>query len=188
MELLRYLSRELNPDLTIIAGDINVDLKHLSNSVTGKLITVSGDKDDIIITKQGKGLSVLIDGSLIECLGLRLAGVGGISIHQNLRRLTNVLNANRTKLDVLVTHFPPIYCLDFSRELGVYLGLREIREFVERSSPKLVISGYVISRGMCAVGATHVVIPGVLARGEVVVMEFGREGIKEIKFLRLNPC
>jgi len=92
-------------DLIILGGDGTPDPEYL---VRNKVLIVSGDEDDILITKKAREYNMLIDGRICEFKGLKIAGVGGLQPHQDIRRIIR----EGSNINILISHYPPHGCLD----------------------------------------------------------------------------
>jgi hypothetical protein len=76
---------------------------------------------------------------------------------------------------VFCPHAPPYGTACDRLRSGEHVGSRELRAFVEREIPDLVLCGHIHeSRGVDELGATRVVNPGPVAAGHYAVVGAGR--------------
>jgi Icc-related predicted phosphoesterase len=88
------------------------------------------------------------------------------------RGLADVAGA---RLRVFCPHAPPYGTACDRLRSGEHVGSRELRAFVEREIPDLVLCGHIHeSRGVDELGATRVVNPGPVAAGHYAVVGAGR--------------
>ena len=167
-ELLREVKLD-SYDLVVVSGDIecpDLVMEPLINSgVT--IYAVPGNMDDIYVKDYLESKGINVDGKLVEHRGYVLAGIGGIHPQTSLERVVNQLKASPPGGKLLVlTHHPPFRTKVDKALRAVHAGLREIREFVEKWRPLVLMCGHIHeSRGVDKLGETVVVNPGPLARG-----------------------
>lgn len=86
--------------------------------------------------------------------------------------------SNIGKVDVLVSHCPP-YGTKCDLSLGRHVGSIPVRNYIEKNSPKLVLSGHVHeSRALDRIDGTTVLNPGPLMYGnyaEIMLESLGAE-------------
>jgi len=164
-------STRLGVGIMILGGDININLKNVGTLNHYKLVLVPGECDDIYITKYAKELSILSDGIIVDIDNIKIGCIGGLDVHQSIRRLYKYIN-DIGGPDLLVTHFPPKGCLD-SVLNNLHSGLREVRDLILRYSIKYVFTGhYHDNIGVCVLGNSIVINPGPLSLGHYLLVEY----------------
>ena len=139
-------------DLVILGGDGTPNPEHLTRD---KVLIVSGDEDDILITKKAREYEILMDGRIYDFKGLKIAGIGGLQSHQDIKRILS----EDSKIDILVSHYPPYGCLDTVRvgQRDVNIGIMELND--------------VLSKVSLLVLFTHVeVLGGVYLKGNIIML------------------
>ncbi len=172
--------KDVNADLMILGGDLNVDLQLLAE-LRDKVMVVPGECDDIYVTKRARELGILFDGVVASVNECRIGFLGGLSAHQSIRRL---YDGNQGPLDFLVTHFPPKGCLDLI--LGKHHGgLKELNALITKYQVKYVLTGHYHGNvGSCTLADAVVLNPGPLNQGNYLIMRCSRRGA-EYKFMKL---
>lgn len=167
---VRRLAKALKEvELLILGGDLSFDLNLFKG--VGKLAVVTGECDDIYLTKCARKLGILLDGDIMEACGLKIGFIGGLSVHQSIRRLMRRCGGH---LDILVTHFPPKGCLDLILD-RYHAGLVEVLSIVQRYGVRYVLTGhYHDNVGSCRVGSALVVNPGPLMLGKYLLINCSR--------------
>jgi Icc-related predicted phosphoesterase len=164
---------ERRPDLIVSCGDLPFDyLENLVSRTDVPLVYVPGNHDpdlhpDVHWTTMasaevpGPQGCDNTDGRVVEASGLRLAGLGG-SLRYNLGpnqytqfemrlralRLEMRLRWKRAwgaRLDVLVTHAPPLGCGDLPDQ--AHTGFAALHRLVRTFTPRLLIHGHVHPNG-----------------------------------------
>ncbi|MEM4518702.1 MAG: metallophosphoesterase [Sulfolobales archaeon] len=160
--------RALRADLMILGGDINAGLQGLAE-IRDKVVLLPGECDDVYVTKHARELGILFDGTAISISGCRVGFVGGLSVHQSIRKLYEGVQGT---IDILVTHFPPKGCLDLV--MGKYHGgLRELNDVIVRYGVKYVLTGhYHDNIGTCFLNNTLVLNPGPLDLGNYLILNY----------------
>ncbi len=180
--------KELRPDLILSAGDLPFDyLENLVSRTDVPLLYVPGNHDPNL--KAGdptfQGLSANFDGvgppgcinvdeRIEQAAGLWIAGLGG-SVRYNegvnqytqrqMRwrawRLRTRVRLRRKRIDVLLTHAPPVGFGD--ADDPAHLGVEALVPLVERLRPRLLVHGHVRKYGPKAedlrLGETLIVNP-----------------------------
>lgn len=171
--------KELSADFLILGGDLSFSLNLLKD--VDKYAIITGECDDIYMTKHAKELNVLFDGNVLEIYGVKMGFIGGLSVHQSLRRLMGRYNGY---LDVLVTHFPPKGCLDLILS-KYHAGLVEVLDIVLKYGVKYVLTGhYHDNVGICRLGSALVINPGPLMFGKYLLIS-NIKGALDIQFCTL---
>ena len=163
---IKILATE-EPDLIVVGGDYCSDPEVLTRLGTDILL-VSGEKDDIYLTKRAKSLNIFLDGRVAYLKSTIFAGVGGIEPHQNIRRITD---KHLEPVDILVTHYPPKGCLDIVMG-NLKAGLAEINLLVTNLKPKIILTGHFHNNSgitLCSQGL--IINPGPLYEGYYAVIE-----------------
>jgi len=153
IRFINYLSEYY--DLIILGGDGTPDPEYL---VRNKVLIVSGDEDDILITKKAREYNMLIDGRIWEFKGLKIAGVGGLQPHQDIRRIIR----EESGINILISHYPPHGCLDrvLISHKEVNMGIIDLNKLLAGSVSLLMLF-------------THAnVLGGLCLRNNVVMLGF----------------
>jgi len=187
-ELLRELLMRHEVHTVLIGGDCNLDPQKLPLKNRIKYYILSGDKDDIYITKEARKNNILLDGSITQLEGVLIAGIGGLDYYQNVVRLNKILStSNNLKIDILVTHHPPLGCLDLIEPLGLRAGLRTIRNLIVRLKPTIVLTGHLRNKGICYIEESLVINPGPANEGNYAVLELGHaKSLQELLLGKLS--
>ncbi|RLG81092.1 MAG: hypothetical protein DRO09_02325 [Thermoprotei archaeon] len=146
-ELVSYIAARHAPTCLITGGDLLIDPAKAVKDV--HLLVVSGDMDDVYLTKSARSVNVLLDGRVVNINGFNVAGIGGLEPSQNIRRVVNLVERLKAHVDILVTHFPPRGCLDSVNELGVRRGLLEVSDVCRLLNPSLVLTAHSRRAGVC---------------------------------------
>jgi len=169
---------ENNPDVVVIAGDIEADslFFKLLDRTSVPIIIVHGNMDSISIGEEVErhGNSIFLHEKIFNFGGVNFAGAGGGSpspdafYHINGKKAVPVEEA---KIDVLVTHVPPKGVMD-KMALGFHIGNEWVRHIMEEKKPRLVICGHVHEdSGYEKFGDTTVVNCSVGRRGKYSLIE-----------------
>jgi len=156
-----------NPDLLLIGGDYCSDPETLMRLGMNVLL-ISGEQDDIYLTKKAKSLNIFLDGRVTQYKSTILAGIGGIEPHQNIRR---IISKYMGSIDILITHYPPKNCLDTVMNT-LKGGLIEINALISSMKPKIILTGHFHNNsGIMQCERGLAVNPGPLYRGYYAVVE-----------------
>lgn len=181
LKKLAEVSNSLKADLMVLGGDINADLTIL-NGLNCKVAVTPGECDDIYITKRARELGILFDGSTVDSDSWIIGFVGGLSVHQSIRKL---YERATNSVDLLVTHFPPKGCLDLV--LGKYHGgLNELNSIIAKYKVTYVLTGhYHDNVGVCLMCSNALVMnPGPLTHGKFLLLDYN-DTVIEYRFMRL---
>ncbi len=187
--LLTNLIETFRVEAIIIGGDCNLDPQELPLREKVSYYFLSGDKDDIYITKTSRKLGNLLDGNIIYLSNITFAGVSGLDYYQSIVKLLKTVSQVRgkVKINVLVTHHPPKGCLDYIETLGIRVGLASVKELIVRLEPSIVLTGHINNRGICYVNEVPVVNPGPAEEGYCAILEISSRGLPEsISLLKLQ--
>jgi len=172
-------------DLVLGCGDLPYDyLEFVVTMLAAPVLYVHGNHDKMRILREdgwheqtGPGGCINLEGRVVSCKGLLIAGLGGSMRYRpdgqfqyterqmagRLLRLAPRLQWNRWRygraVDILVTHAPPRGVHDASDLC--HTGFRTFREFIQRYQPRYVVHGHVDPMGLAPrvsqVGRTTVV-------------------------------
>ncbi len=121
----------------------------------------------------------------VQFRGFTLTGFGGSTItpfntpiewsEEQIEEALRALHLSSER-SILLTHEPPADTeLDFTK-LGMHVGSRSLRRFVEEKQPVLHLCGHIHeARGKDQIGKTVVVNPGPVMRGYYAVIEVGEK-------------
>lgn len=126
-------------EATVFIGWPGLNPSDIIREIKHPIYLVTSPSDDIIITKQGRKLGILIDGKIILHDNTLLAGIGGIDPHQNIELIKKDLR-NHRKIDILLSYFPPKGCGDMIPHFHVREGLTEILQAIHELKPKIAIT------------------------------------------------
>ncbi|MCX8198884.1 MAG: metallophosphoesterase family protein [Sulfolobales archaeon] len=153
-------------DLILLAGDVECiePLEALVKSGI-KIYGVAGNMDEVFIYRAMKSASVAIDGEVVDFKNITIAGVGAISLRTNLENVERRISEGGKRLDVLLSHHPLKGVNDFTYR-GLHAGLKILRDFVDKHSPRIVIHGHIHeARGVSKYSGSLVINPGPLMYG-----------------------
>lgn len=176
-------------DLVIIAGDItNFGGEKEAQSIlenfvalNKKIFVVPGNCDLLsvndVLTREGSNLH----GEMKIIENITFCGVGGCSktpfhtpqeyseseIEELLHRFNKKEN---TRFHILVSHAPPYKTKADKIFLGLHVGSRTIRNFIETFQPDLVVCGHIHeARGSDKIGNTIIINPGPFPKHYAVI-------------------
>ncbi len=191
MKAVRVLAEkigELEPDLTVISGDITHfgtknDAKRILSEIPGKKVAVPGNCDppDIVdIFEETE--TVDIHGKRAEIDGIVFAGLGASNplpfstlFTYSEENIYAILDAIAPGTDILVTHTPPSGILDKTM-FGHRGGSESIRKIIEKHRPRMALFGHIHeSPGIEEQDGILFVNPGPLKKGNFAVVEIDRE-------------
>ena len=104
-------------EFIICAGDLKLEyMEFVATMIPVPVFYVPGNHDTHF-TKQSPGGCTSIDGKIITCKGLRIAGLGGcrsvnsdgkyeLTEHRMIKRTKKLLRQSKNNIDILVTHAP----------------------------------------------------------------------------------
>ncbi|MCD6340471.1 MAG: hypothetical protein J7L51_00780 [Desulfurococcales archaeon] len=176
--LLVNLINTYRVDTILIGGDCNLDPQNLPLKDKVKYYILSGDKDDIYITKTSRKLGNLLDGSIVYLGNIAIAGISGLDCYQSIIKLSKALSqsGNKVRINILVTHHPPKGCLDRIEALNIRAGLSSVRDLINKLRPNAVLTGHLGNRGICYIDDIPVINPGPAEDGFCTVLEFRSDG------------
>lgn len=187
-------ARESHADLIVVCGDITHfglsqqarELLSLLN--TSPTLFVPGNCDPPTLAEEALQKAESIHGKCRQFNGVNFLGVGGSPpspFHTPFElaetEIANILehahNACQTQSSttVIVSHAPPRNTnvdLAFTNE---HVGSISVREFVEKTSPRLVLCGHIHeATGMDTINNTMIVNPGPAGHGKCVLVDLNR--------------
>jgi hypothetical protein len=189
------LSRTGPVDVLVVGGDLTTfgtpeDVERameLWRPLAPRILAVAGNMDSPEIDEKLVELGVSLDGRGIVLEDVGLFGVSAaphsplrtpyeVSEGELARRAERGLaDVAGARLRVFCPHAPPYGTACDRLRSGEHVGSRELRAFVEREIPDLVLCGHIHeSRGVDELGATRVVNPGPVAAGHYAVVGAGR--------------
>lgn len=185
-----YIAKVIsNADLVLIAGDIthfgaeeeaNTVLRNIKN-LNNKILAVPGNCDHIDVINALRFHGFNLHGECREINGIVFYGLGG-SNKTPLRtpqeysesEIDKILNRFKKKKEarfhILLTHSPPAKTKLDKIFLGLHVGSKAIRKFIEKFQPDLVICGHIHeSMGSDKIGKTVIINPGPFPKHYVVI-------------------
>ena len=186
-------------DLCIITGDIThfgsveeaLSILKLLKSTAKKILFVPGNCDpkELLDYKMIDGEIINIHGRAVEISGYTFYGIGGSNVtpfrtpiefsEEELRELISRASSVPAKKLVVITHAPPYKTLD-KTFIGLHVGSKSLKHFLEEHRPILWVSGHIHeSRGIMRYGDEHgetlIVNPGPLRKGYYAEARLGTE-------------
>ncbi|MBN2621660.1 metallophosphoesterase family protein [candidate division WOR-3 bacterium] len=169
-----------NADLIVIAGDITNfggyndarDIIHTLTTINDHIVAVPGNCDRITVNKYliDNDLSLHMATRVIQNIALYgIGGSGKTPFHTpqeySEEDITMTLQAwekqEAAKWHVLVTHSPPAHTKLDRTIMGLHVGSKVIRSFIETFEPDLVICGHIHEgRGIDYINTTLCINPG----------------------------
>ncbi len=167
-------------DLILIAGDITnfggeretIEIIERIKELNSKILAVAGNCDregvNIALTAQ----KINLHGKSVKVNGIAFYGLGGSNktpLHTPREftedELADVLTRFKqepdAKFHVLITHAPPEKTKLDKIFLGLHVGSKVVRKFIENFQPDLVICGHIHeARGADKIGKTLIINPG----------------------------
>jgi len=137
--------KKYSPDLVIVCGDITQFgpgevATNFLNQIPVETLAISGNIDTPEVDKAiEKSKAKNIDGKKIEKNGIDLIGIGGD--HPSQQKISFIEKLVDEK-SVIVSHVPP-HGLQDTVFIGMHAGSKELREFVDKRKPRLVICGHI---------------------------------------------
>ncbi|KPJ74129.1 hypothetical protein AMJ52_01840 [candidate division TA06 bacterium DG_78] len=170
----------LHVDIIVIAGDIthfggekeaNAVIQSIKN-VNNSIVAVSGncDHDGVNVALNSHGVNIhgtcKIINKIMFC-GLNGSNKTPLYTPQEYteREIERLLGKYKKKpeahLHVLISHTPPIKTEVDKIFLGLHVGSKALRTYIEKSQPNLVICGHIHeARGVDKIGSTLIINPG----------------------------
>ena len=109
-------------------------------------------------------LSVVGLGGSLPCPGRTPNELGDCELEHRLEEAVRVVRGGR--IDVLVTHEPPLNTINDLASNGRHVGSRAVREFIEEYQPLICLTGHIHEAcGIDTIGQTKVVNPGPMRLG-----------------------
>jgi len=199
-ELLEH-SKEQEPDLILIAGDIthfrgreaayNI-LKEFINF--GKpFYAVMGNCDGRDVLELLEELHISLHDKRVEFNGVGIVGIGGSNITPfstiwefSEEEIWEILTKNYQDGDIVLSHVPPKNTKVDKTFVGTHAGSKSLRKFIEEKQPPLVICGHIHEAiGIDEIGETIIVNPGPLSSGHYATIDFDEEK-KKVKDITLE--
>jgi putative phosphoesterase len=169
-----------NADLIVIAGDITNfggyndarDIMRMFMTINDHIVAVPGNCDRITVNKYlvDNDLSLHMTTRVIQDIALYgIGGSGKTPFHtpqeyadEDIKTILQAWKKHETvKWHVLVTHSPPAHTKLDRTIMGLHVGSKAIRAFIETFEPDLVICGHIHeSRGVDHINKTLCINPG----------------------------
>ncbi len=166
-----------NIDALLIGGDIEYEgiveelVKHVK-----KVFAVPGNMDDRYIADVLTALGINIDGRFERLGSVWVAGIGSLEPYTSAERIVSE-GVELKEPIILLTHHPPYGTkVDVALD-GEHIGLKIIRDVIERIRPVLNVCGHVHeSPGVDSIGDTVIVNPGPAYEGRFAIIEIDDSG------------
>lgn len=167
-------------------GDVALEVVETIRNMNPNVLAVMGNCDfpEVLAFLEENCLSIHADHRIIG--GIAFAGLGGslpcpiqtlneFTEHQIAAYLDTAIEGVPEAMPlVLVSHQPPIDTLVDRVSIGLHVGSRAVREFIERRQPLVCFSGHIHEAiGQDTIGATRLINSGPFYEGAYAVAEIG---------------
>lgn len=207
IEKLMRVARGINFDLIICTGDITDFFQlqteytqvEISDMIIKKLLTlkkpllcIPGNHDPVDIIKLFDFYNINLHMKSREIMGMNFIGFGGATTPFNspfepneMEGMKKISNLKSEGNFILVVHNPPHNSKVDRTFTGQHVGSPEIRKFIEREKPTLVLCGHIHeSEGTDIIGDSIIFNPGPFFRGNIgIVNIIGKKASCEINNL-----
>lgn len=175
-ELLRILTQV---DLIVIAGDIThfggkEDAERVLNRFIGhnrNILAVHGNCDQQSVNEFLVAQKINLHGESRVINDTSFYGLGGSnkspfgtyqeSSDAQIAAILHPFQKQDTRFHILVSHPPPAKTTVDKVLVGMHVGSKAVRAFIERFQPDLVVCGHIHeARGMDTIGKTIIINPG----------------------------
>lgn len=191
VQALGFLSEFLDgvkPDLLVACGDVTnrgpvsfaEDFVEFARQKGVELLVVHGNMDPLSVRDFFEKQGVSIHGKTVEFKGFKFAGFGGSGRTPNNTPCeysedeiaSGLKGLEVDEKTVLVCHTPPFGTKADELALGLHIGSKSVRDFVEKKQPFAVLCGHAHeTQGEEFLGKTKVVKVGPLMRGKTALLE-----------------
>ncbi|MFQ5712071.1 MAG: metallophosphoesterase [Candidatus Geothermarchaeales archaeon] len=193
---LGFVIREVAPDLVLVGGDLtNFGTLDSAKNILGmlvvndsKILFVPGNCDprELLNVEEVEGAHN-IHGRRFEFKGVNVLGIGGSNptpfktliefSEEEIRGILSSLDASPKS--IVLSHFPPHNTRLDRVFFGVHVGSVELRKFIERHKPRLVVVGHVHEgRGQQEINTSIIVNGGPGARGFYSIVDWSLEAVE----------
>lgn len=180
VEKARKYIEEKKPDAVLVCGDIthsggSGEAGRLLEKLTGNKIPVLyvwGNMDRVSPDHQVEGVNAkCLHGKKTESGDVEILGLSGNAWGYDF--LSDIEKSDKPL--IVVSHEPPRNCLDETWS-GSHAGDPQIRNFIERVQPDLMVCGHIHeARGESKIGKTVVCNIGKLGSGNIVTIDINDE-------------
>jgi hypothetical protein len=183
-------------DLAIISGDIThfggkpelLKALEVLNNTKINYYTVTGNCDKPECEIHLKSINFSLDGKVVDFGNYQLAGLSGSlpcpgttanefteeEFKEKLETIASRLTPS--KPIIFVTHQPPYNTLNDKVLIGIHVGSKSVRNFIEKYSPVVCLTGHIHEgKGISFIGKCPVINPGPLRNGHYAVIEITGE-------------
>ncbi len=180
---IRHFIKTEEPDILTISGDIThfgpaEYASRLLNSIKIRTVAVNGNCDPPEVAAAiEESRATMIVGRTIDIDGIVFRGLGYPIFNEHLAAGGTLAGGGAAvgALDVLISHAPAYGFNDF---VGGHAGDRAILDFVNRTKPKLVLSGHIHeARGIMENDDTIFINPGPVKDGFAAVVEIAQSTV-----------
>ncbi len=183
-------------DVIVIAGDVTTvgtpaEVKRVIDAwkrLGPPLLAVAGNMDSPEIDETLEAAGVSINGRGVKIGEVGFFGVSAspfsplhtpyeISEEEIARRIeAGYRTVKDAKAKVFVPHAPPHNTKVDKVMMGMHVGSKSVRQFIEREQPGVVICGHIHeARGQDSIGKCKIVNCGPAGKGYYVIVEMGKE-------------
>ncbi len=166
-------------DLLVIAGDITHfgDRKaaeqalNILRAINKNILSVHGNCDQDSVNYLLTSMGMNIHNEMKEYTDINIYGVGGCNRspfntpqeydEDEISEILNKFKINADRWSILVSHPPPFNTKVDRTFMGLHVGSKAVRKFIEIRKPDLVLCGHIHeAHGVDRIGDTIVINPG----------------------------
>ncbi|MEM3018318.1 MAG: metallophosphoesterase family protein [Candidatus Bathyarchaeia archaeon] len=192
------------PDAVLVSGDIShgdvgeaARLLEVLGSAAAPVFFVPGNMDSPELSDWSVAAVKSLHGCCVRLGDHELVGLGG-SVHTPFHTpieyseveaaeiLNRALTACTGKSLILVSHCPPRGIKLDKTRIGIHVGSRSVRQFIESRKPILAVSGHIHeAQGIDSLGDTTIVNPGPAYAGSYASIEVQNKVSATLSKLRI---
>ncbi len=165
-------------DLIVVSGDITnfggkkeaTDVLNAIKDFNSNMLAVPGNCDQYEVLDVLKSESINLHGEVKEYKGLIFFGIGGSGYTPfktpqeysdgEIEKILSTYKKHDGK-NIFVSHAPPFNSKVDKTLMGMHVGSKHIRDFIEKNQPDLCLCGHIHEgQGIDNIGKTIVVNPG----------------------------
>ncbi|MDH4210142.1 MAG: metallophosphoesterase family protein [candidate division WOR-3 bacterium] len=150
-------------------------------SINGKIIAVHGNCDQSSAVELLSARHMNLHGTSMTIGDVQFMGIGGsnktpfhtpqeYSDEEMKEILTGISESPGIRFRMLISHSPPFKSKVDKMLLGIHVGSKAVREYIETSQPDIVLCGHIHeARGFDHIGRTLIINPGPFPKHYVVI-------------------
>lgn len=178
---LKRVLEEENYDLAVITGDFECyEISDILSDFANKTLAITGNMDDSHIDDILSELGININCQIQVVKGYSFIGISGRGHDKNVEMAIKTLSNLNTKVDVILSHYPP-YGTKVDKAIKMmHVGSRSLNKLVAEYKPKYLLCGHIHeSPGIDKLGSTIIINPGPLGlRGSYAIIKLDTGDIK----------